>query len=133
MPDRVERKYWGGIFEKVRSNEIDSWAYPWTACIWYHGGLTATPNINLVSNIGYGPDGTHTISDEDQDGLPTYPLGTLIHPDTIEQDLQADRYVFDHHFGGLQNRIHRRLLRLAKRFATKLIRSLSGVTFVNIH
>ena len=60
--DSVERRYWSKIFEKVRLKLIDSWAYPWMACVWYYGGLTATPNVNLVSNIGFGPDSTHTAS-----------------------------------------------------------------------
>lgn len=125
-PDRVERKYWSGIFERVRRNEIDSWAYPWTASVWYYGGLTATPNVNLVSNIGFGPDATHTVSAEIKEGLPTHSLGPLTHPAKVEQDWEADRYAFDHHFGGLQQRLHRRILHLARRIVEKIIRTISG-------
>ena len=50
-PTQVERAYWEAIFGKVERQEIDSWAYPWTACVWYGGGLTATPNVNLVTNM----------------------------------------------------------------------------------
>jgi hypothetical protein len=57
-PDTVERRYWEAIFDRVAHGEIDSWAYPWTASVWYHGGLTATPNVNLVTNIGFGEDAT---------------------------------------------------------------------------
>lgn len=121
MPDKIEREYWADIFDKVWRGETNSWAYPWTASVWFHGGLTATPNVNLVSNIGVGPEGTHTITSENQEGLPVYPLGILIHPEKIEQDCQADRYAFDHHFGGISQRLSRRLLRLPLRIAHKLI------------
>lgn len=120
-PDRVERRYWSDIFEKVWRGEIDSWAYPWTGSIWYHGGLTATPNVNLVTNIGFGPDGTHTVASEDEGGLPSYPLGTLTHPEKVVQNRSADRYVFDHTFGGLQYRLRSRFLQLPRRFAGHLL------------
>lgn len=103
-PGRVERRYWAGIFDRVKRGEIDSWAYPWTASVWYRSWLTATPNVNLVTNIGCGPDGTHTLAQEDQPGLPVYPLGPLVHPDRVVQDGKADRYVFDHHFGGIRRK-----------------------------
>lgn len=114
LPDRVERNYWLNIFDKVFSNQFDSWAYPWLGCVWYHGGLTATPNVNLVANIGFGPDGTHTVTDQEQEGLSVHPLGPLTHPDRVEQNKQADRYVFDHTFGGYKQRFSRRLLKTPK-------------------
>jgi hypothetical protein len=81
IPDRIEQRYWADIFERVSRNEIDSWAYPWTGSVWYHGGLTATPNVNLVTNIGFGPEGTHTVVKEDQYVVPVFPLGSLTHPE----------------------------------------------------
>ena len=119
---RAERRYWTHIFDRVWRGEIDSWAYPWTACVWYHGGLTATPNVNLVTNIGFGPAGTHTVTSEELAGDQTYPLGPLIHPDTVQQDREADRYAFDHHFGGLHQRLHRQLLGLPRRITGKIAR-----------
>ncbi len=127
MPDRVEQKYWSNIFETVRRNEIDTWDYPWTCSVWFHGGLTATPNVNLVTNIGFGPDGTHTVCCEDKDGLPVYPLGSLTHPNKVEQDRKADRYVFDYKCGGSQQRLYRRLIALPRRIAGKIIRTFRGL------
>lgn len=120
LPDRVERNYWFNIFEKVRRNEVDSWAYPWLGCVWYHGGLTATPNVNLVTNIGFGPDGTHTVTDEDKEGIPVLPLGPLVHPDQVEQDKQADRYVFDQVFGGKDQRPLKQILKFLKSMFRKI-------------
>ena len=31
--NKTERKYWTKIFNKVQKNQIDSWAYPWTASV----------------------------------------------------------------------------------------------------
>ena len=120
--DKVERRYWENIFDRMYRNEINTWDYPWMASVWYHGGLTATPNVNLVTNIGFGPDGTHTIAHGDQDGMASYPLGLLTHPAKVEQDRKADRYVFDHTFGGRTQRLSWRILSLPRRIAQKIYR-----------
>ena len=83
-PDPVERRYWGKIFERAHAGQIDSWAYPWTASVWYHGGLTATPNVNLVTNIGFDDAATHTKSSELAFAfLENEPLTKIVHPTSI--------------------------------------------------
>jgi len=115
MPDPVEQRYWSAIFERVRAGQIDSWAYPWTASVWYHGGLTVTPNVNLVSNIGFGADSTHTADpDSPLAGLPVRALGEIRHINSVGQDIEADRYVFDHTFGGLNLRWPHSMMRLPR-------------------
>ncbi len=125
-PDQFEQRYWVDIFDRIYGHQIDSWAYPWMACLWYRGGLTATPRVNLVTNIGIGPDGTHTIADEDQPGTPVRPLGLLTHPNSVEQNLKADQYVFDHLLGGLYQKFPRRLLKFPIRVKNKLVRVWKG-------
>jgi hypothetical protein len=121
-PDLVERHYWSGIFDRMYKGEIDTWDYAWTASVWYNAGLTATPNVNLVTNIGIGPDATHTVKKDDQEGPPSYPLGDLTHPNQVENDIEADRYVFDHHFGGVNYRPDRNLLCFLRQIVCKLTR-----------
>ena len=55
-----EESYWQRIFTLQHTGQIDSWAYPWLFSCWAQSGLTAIPAVNLVSNIGFGPDATHT-------------------------------------------------------------------------
>ena len=99
--DKNERKYWERIFKMIQLGKIDSWAYPWTACVWYKNGLTVTPNVNLVSNIGFGEDSTHTQKKNDQESnIPTKPLGRIIHSNIIDKNNEADIYDFEWTFGG---------------------------------
>lgn len=122
-PDAVERRYWEQIFALVKAGKIDSWAYPWTASVWYHGGLTATPNVNLVSNIGFGADATHTTSDASPlASLPTHALGALRHPSTVAHDTVADRYAFDHSFDGKALRFPYSVLRRIRHFLGRVYR-----------
>jgi len=37
IPDKVERRYWERILDRVRNGKINSWAYPWTTCVWSRG------------------------------------------------------------------------------------------------
>jgi hypothetical protein len=126
--DPVARIYWEGIFDRMHRAEIDSWDYPWTASVWHLGGLTATPNVNLVSNIGFGPDSTHTAStDSPFAAMVTVSFGAIDHPARIAQDAAADRYVFDHHFGGRWQRFPYSLLRLPRRAAGFAYRHLKRI------
>lgn len=106
VPDPVERRYWGRAFDRVGNGDI--WDYQWLASTWYHGGLTATPNVNLVSNIGFGPEALHTTDPTSPFAdLPVTSLGPLTHPSDITVDVEADRFVFDHVFGGASLRRRR--------------------------
>ena len=100
-PDKVERIYWERIFNTVKAGKIDSWAYPWTASIWYNGGLVACPSVNLVSNIGFGIDSTHTNNQNNKiSNMPVRELGILKHPIKIERSLEADIWIFNNIYGG---------------------------------
>ena len=113
LPDPIERKIWSNLLDRVQRGEIDTWDYQWTATVWHHGGLTATPQVNLVTNIGFGPDATHTVTSDDQAGLPALPLGPLTHPAKVKQNLAADRHVLNQNFGGANHpdRWHKRFQR----------------------
>lgn len=39
---------------------IDTWDYQWIYTCWRHKGLSITPNRNLITNIGFGDNATHT-------------------------------------------------------------------------
>ena len=105
FPDKIERHYWEMVFKRVHEGKIDTWDYSWTASTWYKGGLTATPNVNLVSNIGFGDGATHTKSKNSKlSNIPTMKLGHITHPKQVIIDKVADRFAFDNVFGGKYQR-----------------------------
>ena len=100
--NKIEKKYWNKIFKNVYNGKMDSWAYPWTLSVWKQKGLTITPNVNLVKNIGIGKQSTHSL-------FVQKPLKYLnkkkfsykmIHPKKIIINDRADFYVFKNHFKG---------------------------------
>jgi hypothetical protein len=58
--DQVMEKYWHHIIEKTYRGKINTWDFQWFYTIWLQKGLIAIPNINQMTNIGYGEGATHT-------------------------------------------------------------------------
>lgn len=47
-------------FEKTYQGEIDTWDYQWSFTRLSHAGLSIIPSKNLIANIGFRSDATHT-------------------------------------------------------------------------
>jgi hypothetical protein len=93
-----EREYWRLIYEKCVRGKVDSWAYRWTFRCWEQGGLTLLPNVNLVHNIGFDEEGTHT---REGDFTPKRELGRLASfrsPSSLQVCEVADQFTFNHVF-----------------------------------
>tara|TARA_X000000950_G_scaffold45778_1_gene52125 strand:- start:14644 stop:15573 length:930 start_codon:yes stop_codon:yes gene_type:complete len=58
--NRIIRYYWTNIFNKVYDNHIKTWDYQWLYSTWFNNGLSIIPNVNLVSNVGFGNDSIFT-------------------------------------------------------------------------
>jgi hypothetical protein len=101
FPDKAEKKYWKKIFNLSYKKKIDSWGYPFIACMMKQNSLTVVPNSNLISNIGFGDEATHTKDLKNKlSNLPTKKLEKIItHPKNIEVDIEADAYDFNLNIG----------------------------------
>lgn len=122
LPDKVERRYWQKIFDRVYAEKIDSWAYPYTASIWYNGGLTATPNVNLVSNIGFGNDATHTTNKSSKlSKMEVDNLGEIKHPKKVERNIKAEIYTFNNLFEGKNLRFPMRWFMILRRLLNYIL------------
>jgi hypothetical protein len=60
LGDRINVWYWKYKFENMYKGRMDIWDYQWTFSCWIQNSLTIIPNVNLISNIGFGPDALHT-------------------------------------------------------------------------
>lgn len=92
--DRQVVNYWGNIFERVYNSEINTWDYQWTFACLIHNGLVILPNNNLISNIGFDGNATHTGGQSQFANLTTEPmLFSLFHPPYVIRDARADAFV----------------------------------------
>lgn len=89
-----EWKYWQRIFQDVSRGRIDTWDYQWLYTVWMNNGLSILPNLNLISNIGFGPEATHTMDMDSQlSRIPRQEFSSpLLHPTFVLRSFDADRY-----------------------------------------
>ena len=86
-------RYWTVEFEKAHRGDIDTWDYQWTFACWVQNSLTILPQVNLISNIGFNPDATHTKKDVPWASQSIYPIDfPLTHPSFILRNTVADRF-----------------------------------------
>jgi hypothetical protein len=92
---KPEKDYWKEIFLKMSRNEIDTWDYPFLFSIWNKKQYCILPNKNLVSNIGFGTNATHTgTADSLLANMRTEGILPLRHPAKIKHDKKADHFYF---------------------------------------
>lgn len=117
MQDKVERKYWERIFDRVYSGS-DTYAfdYAWVANIWYNSGITVAPNVNLVSNIGHDSDASSTKTISNISNLKIEKIPKILnHPKKIIVDKEADIYDFNYNFLGDKKHFPYNLIKLLRR------------------
>lgn len=85
-------RFWTRVFDRVSRDLVDSWANRFTFSCWQAGGLACVPFRNLVTNIGFGADATHTREpDHFKANMPAAELNwPLVHPKKIERNRAAD-------------------------------------------
>jgi hypothetical protein len=91
---RGEQAYWRNSFQWVHEGVLDTWDVSWTFAALTHGMLQVVPNVNLISNIGFGPNATHTHVVGVHANLPTQAITfPLSHPNFVLPNVDADRYI----------------------------------------
>lgn len=89
----AEKKYWEDAFDRTFSNNLDTWDHQWSLACWANEMLAINPNKNLITNIGFGADATHTVGKSIFSKMKTKRLDFPIrHPDIISADKLADAY-----------------------------------------
>jgi len=116
-----EKRYWTDQFERRFENKYDTWAVSWVFACWLHRGLTILPEVNLVENIGWGVDATHTVGGEREVRLSSESLGfPLHHPEKVFIQTKADIFTDRLIFSGIPLGVYSRLKRLRWRLIRKL-------------
>ena len=91
--NKKEAANWKNIFERTYKGEIDTWDYQWVFANFLGGRINVMPNVNLISNIGFGVDATHTIGESNVENLPVNSISFPIkHPIGVFRNLKADLY-----------------------------------------
>lgn len=85
------------LYDKVYASEIDTWDYQWGFAKMINHGLSVIASSNLITNIGFDADATHTVSGHNNPYAAMEALELnlpLTHPRYVVRDCQADlRYL----------------------------------------
>lgn len=94
LGDRRFVQYWRYIFDRVHGGFIDTWDYQWFFYLWTKKRLGIVPNVNLVSNLGFGRTSTNTKGSNKFGNMErksmVFPLN---HPTEVRINDEADKFV----------------------------------------
>jgi glycosyltransferase involved in cell wall biosynthesis len=101
-----EINYWQRVFDKMQ-NGLDTWDYALVFSCWLNQCLSIRPKVNMISNIGFGNDATHTKSIQQ---TPPFTSSSninfpLVHPQHIKVDEIAEKRIEWVSFSGMDKRI----------------------------
>jgi len=84
--------FWEKMFHIVYQKELNCWGYQWFFACLVKNGLSIVPRVNLISNIGYNENATHTTDPNNKyANLETHEIQfPLKHPPIIERDSVLD-------------------------------------------
>jgi hypothetical protein len=122
LGDQHTANSWIKIFQNITDTNLDCWDYQWILTSWLQGGLSILPHVNLVSNVGFGPEATHTFTVDNfseeffQLSVPIESMAfPLQHPRWVIRDSEIDRFIHDgyyDYFPRLPKRIRLKLNRI---------------------
>lgn len=87
--------HWSYVWDRYHKKIKNSWDGQWAFSCIANNGVCINPIINMVSNIGFGSNATHTKESTWVANLPTQEMVfPLVHPTEIIVNHQADAFTF---------------------------------------
>ena len=99
LKNKKEVKYWEKILDSIYHHNIpNTWDYQWSLSSFLNSGLTIVPNKNLIKNIGFDEEATHTFVGEantfiEKDKTNSNVIFPTIHPQFFIANQKADEIV----------------------------------------
>ena len=119
--DQTEKEYWRNIWDNFyKTGNPDTWDYSWVLTCLINNALIAIPNKNLINNIGFNSDATHTKWEKKNTPIKKGIGNKIIHPKFLVCDKEAEKYQFDFYFGG-------NFIRLKKNFIIRIKNKLKRI------
>ncbi len=90
------RDFWTFKFDQCHKAIEKTWGYPWCFAVANQDGVCASPNVNMVTNVGFTENATNAVDTSSSfANVPRYELGIITHPDTLVPDAEADEFFTD--------------------------------------
>lgn len=90
--NRAEADWWSFAARAIKNDHRKKsyWDYQMQVHLFLKNAITIHPSVNLVSNIGFDAEGTHTLTNDGRGDRPVYPILPLTHPQVISVDWRKD-------------------------------------------
>jgi hypothetical protein len=116
------RRYWEEMLQATHDGRIGTWDYQWVFACHRRGGISLTPAVNLVQNIGFGADATRTAKPGRYAEMPVQAMAfPLRHPPLLVPHREADEATEDAQYlvRSLRTRLRRAWLKVARAVARR--------------
>lgn len=135
LDNKKQIKFWIKIFDDLYYNsKPDTWDYQWTYLCFKNSGLSIIPNINLINNIGFDEEATHTkngfskTNNKELD-LEHSGLFPIIHPNEIVRSKSADLKIEHIIYSGYPLNQIKYLKKNLKKFLSKIKKIIKNYQF----
>lgn len=95
--NRYYYHHWKSLLDDVYKEKINTcWDYQWLFNHWQNGFLSVIPKNNLIKNIGFGDDATHTFGvtpDYMKKAIPENIIFPLVHPKDVSRNIGYDQII----------------------------------------
>ena len=107
---------WTDSLQDTYRSKKNVWSNPWVCAVWNQKGLSVYPNVNLVSNIGYGKDAAHTTNSNSKlANMKSCGIDQIVHPLLIQRAEEDDELHRKNWMPSLVERIkNKRKMRMLK-------------------
>ena len=94
--NRAEANWWYFKVKEIKEDrgKKSYWDYQMQIHLFRKEAITIHPKVNLISNIGFDADGTHTLTNDGRGNKPVYPILPLRHPSYFNVSTDMDAICF---------------------------------------
>lgn len=90
----LEASVWRAILMALRSGILDTWDFQFAFHAWGRGMGHVVPTANLVTNLGFDGEATHTVDVSPVANLPRREFARAVLPESVEDDAELDGLTF---------------------------------------
>ncbi len=127
FPKRFQREHFLEEFSRYSTRDCGNWDMQWFYLIVSHDGICLNPCVNLVKNIGFGPDSTFAANSASYHARrKTGELTDFTPPSSLVPDPHTMDVILAKAYG--VSRIRKVLSKLAAPFAGKILKAIWWVT-----
>jgi len=94
--NKQEAKWWYYAIKEIKqdSSKKSYWDFQMQIHLFKNSYITIHPQKNLISNIGFDAEGTHTLGNDGRGDKETFPILPLNHPEILAVDTCRDAHCF---------------------------------------